>query len=373
MNSTSKKVFSLRLDGAEVQQVRNIKWLGRTISSNASISPHVDRVKSAASSSRNLIKILTTIKGGLEPRVAINFYKAFVRSKVEFANTTYANAPRGFNKRLQGISNDTLRRCLGLPPSSPIHARYALAGELPPLKRAEWLTAKELGKQWIVNEELRKDLVSEYPVKSSYSFVYSKFKNIFNKINVNVSFCRHANFSVEFSSLVKSKREFSKEQLTSIFRCKFDEFAKEGCYMLATDASVVNDVAGIAFYDPQEKMYKMFKLEGNFSSTFGELVAIRQAVCFLIKQNIDKWVIITDSLAAVQLLGRRVSTNFIVASIHNMIANSNCISAKLVWVPSHVGIGVNERADEYAKAAVSERLTINVDLTLGEALCKNFK
>ncbi|XP_036325686.1 uncharacterized protein LOC118738805 isoform X2 [Rhagoletis pomonella] len=287
MNSTSNKTFSLRLDGTEVQQVKSIKWLGRTICANASISNHVDKVKSAASSGKNLIKKLTTIKGGLEPKVAINFYKAFIRSKAEYANTTYANAPRGFNKKLQGISNDTLRRCLGLPPSSPIHARFALAGELPPLKRAEWLVAKELGKQWLVNEELRKDLMGESSVKSSYSFIYSKFRHLFNKINVNVTFSRHTNFRVESSSLGRSKCEFSKEQLNSIFRYKFSKWAEEGCYLLATDASVVNNVVGLAFYDPQEKISEMFKLDGKYSSTFGELVAIRQAVSFLLKKNIN--------------------------------------------------------------------------------------
>ncbi|XP_017462402.1 PREDICTED: uncharacterized protein LOC108355780 [Rhagoletis zephyria] len=212
--------------------------------------------------------------------------------------------------------------------------------------------------------------MGESSVKSSYSFIYSKFRHLFNKINVNVTFSRHTNFRVESSSLGRSKCEFSKEQLNSIFRYKFSKWAEEGCYLLATDASVVNNVVGLAFYDPQQKISEMFKLDGKYSSTFGELVAIRQAVSFLLKKNINRWVIVRDSLAAVRLIGKKASTNFIVASIHNMIAKSNCVSAMLVWVPSHVGIGINEKADHFARAAVSEGLPIEMDLTLGEAVCK---
>ncbi|XP_017463740.1 PREDICTED: uncharacterized protein LOC108357156, partial [Rhagoletis zephyria] len=271
---------------------------------------------------------------------------------------------------MQGILNDSLRRCLGLPPSSPIHVRYALAGELPPLRRAEWLAAKELGKQWLNNENIRAGLSVGGLGKCSYSFMYNKYRSLFDKIDYNTKFKKHKYFEVVGSSLCGSKRNYNSDQLKSMVLARFNDLKNEDFYLIATDASVTERVTGMAFYDPQRNSANLFKINDTFSSTYGELIAIWQAVLFLTANNVRKWAIITDSLASIRLLEKSRTSNFIVAAIHNRIASSACECARVMWVPSHVGIGLNEKADCYAKAAVGNGSFLRVKLTLGEVLCQ---
>ncbi|XP_036329422.1 uncharacterized protein LOC118741530 [Rhagoletis pomonella] len=368
VNSNRFSSFSLYLDGKEVEQVRSLKWLGRVITASTSVNNQVSRLKRIAVPGKNLIKCLTPIKSGLVPKVALNFYKSFVRSKVEYANSTYADAPIGYNKKIQVILNDTLRRCLGLPPSAPVHVRYALAGELPPLKRAEWLAAKELSRQWLVNPRLRDDLMSGSVSKSSYCFVYEKHKAVFNLLGTDVSFCRHRNLHVELSELGTTKNNVSTVQLKSIFVSRLRELQNSGFYLLATDASVSDGRVGFAVHDPQKNVSFLYRVVGDFSSTLGELLAIRQAVRMMVKLECKKIAILSDSMAALRLINKKRTTNHIVAEIQNLMHNSKFESIKLSWVPSHVGLVYNEKADLAAKAAVRNGQDMHIKFTVEEGL-----
>lgn len=137
-----KNAFTLRVCNTNIVQVGQIQFLGRVITAGGVLKDHVLKIKKDIRPANNLIKRLTTVKTGLTPKVALNTYKAFVRAKAEYGCTTWANAPAGYNNKIQVCINGTIRRCLGVPPSAPIHSMFALAGELPPLFRAQWLTGK---------------------------------------------------------------------------------------------------------------------------------------------------------------------------------------------------------------------------------------
>ena len=92
----------------------------------------------------NLLKSLTSIKGGLKPPYGLTFYKSYVRSKLEYGRTTTAHSPGSTDKRIRTFQNSNIRRCLGCTPSTPYHNLYALANELPPKERAIFLTSKEI-------------------------------------------------------------------------------------------------------------------------------------------------------------------------------------------------------------------------------------
>ncbi|XP_036347349.1 uncharacterized protein LOC118756709 [Rhagoletis pomonella] len=152
MSANNRQQFNISINSTNLKQVQCFKWLGRTISANSTVKVHISNIKKAVT-------------------------PAFVRSKAEYASTSYANAPKGYNKQLQTSVNETLRRCLGVPPNTPTLMRYALACELPPLSRAVWLTAKELVKQWFLNPALRTQLQDKPAINSSYSRTYEKFKS----------------------------------------------------------------------------------------------------------------------------------------------------------------------------------------------------
>ncbi|XP_017480153.1 PREDICTED: uncharacterized protein LOC108369543 isoform X1 [Rhagoletis zephyria] len=368
MSANNKQTFSVSINGLNIEKVHHFKWLGRTISANSTIKVHIREIKRATTSGKNLISKLTSIKSGISPKTSINLFKAFVRSKAEYANTSYANAPKGYNKQLQTSVNETLRRCLGVPPNTPTLMRYALACELPPLPRAVWLTAKELVKQWLINPELRTQIQNRPPINSSYSITYEKFKAIINTIDTNVAFKRHHNLNCYESELAQSKKNVTPTQLRAIYNKKINTLKEEGFKVYATDASVSDNKIGCAVYVVTANVSYLYNIDGNFTSTYGELVALSQEITIAINNESKKVAIFTDSQSAIKALKSRTTQNFLVAEIHNKLYHSQIENIAIIWTPSHVGITINEKADIAAKTAVDHGKSLPPKLTPCEAL-----
>lgn len=99
----------------------------------------------------------------------------------------------------------------------------------------------------------------------------------------------------------------------------------------------------------------------------GELNAINKAVDLMIEDGIQKAVIFTDSKNACLLLKNNTSHNYLVNIINKKVNSSNLNHLTLVWVPSHVGISSNERADYFAKQAADVGCVIPSSLAIKDA------
>ncbi|XP_017469223.1 PREDICTED: uncharacterized protein LOC108361170 isoform X2 [Rhagoletis zephyria] len=236
--------------------------------------------------------------------------------------------------------------------------RYALACELPPLSRAVWLTAKELVKQWFLNPALRTQLQDKPAINSSYSRTYEKFKVTINNIDTNVAFNRHNNITLFQSELSNSKKNFSSTQLRAIYNQKINTLKDDGYNIYATDASVMANKVGCAVYVETTNVSYLFNIDGNFTSTYGELVALSQAATIASNSGNKKIAIFTDSQAAIKALDNHTTQNFLVAEIHNKLHRSNIENIMIVRTPSHVGITINEKADIAAKTAIDFALQV---------------
>ncbi|XP_017465502.1 PREDICTED: uncharacterized protein LOC108358592 [Rhagoletis zephyria] len=156
----------------------------------------------------------------------------------------------------------------------------------------------------------------------------------------------------------------------SLYQEKKETMEKEGLYLFATDASIADDCVGCAIHDICSDTSYMYKLNEKFSSTFGELCAIRQAVRIAKRLKLSRIGSFTDSAAAVKLLEQDSTNNFVVAEVHNEVCNSSIHDITICWVPSHVGIGFNEKADLAAKTAVDRGLVMESMYTFQEAITR---
>ena len=89
-----------------------------------------------------------------------------------------------------------------------------------------------------------------------------------------------------------------------------------------------------------------------------EVYGLYEAVRKIIAGKYKKAIIYTDSLSALKALHVKSECEPFLGDILNMVfLNSEEISIRFCWVPSHIGIPGNEKADEYASLAVHKALT----------------
>ena len=97
------------------------------------------------------------------------------------------------------------------------------------------------------------------------------------------------------------------------------------------------------------------RLPGNASIFTAELQALKMAFTIVKNSDWDGFIIFTDSLSSLQALDSNNCDHPFIQDILKLFNDCLSMNKKIVlaWVPSHVGIKGNEKADELAKQALN--------------------
>ncbi|XP_064107889.1 uncharacterized protein LOC135216449 [Macrobrachium nipponense] len=122
-----------------------------------------------------------------------------------------------------------------------------------------------------------------------------------------------------------------------------------------TDGSLLEDGragSGVTVYQNGEEVYPLsLRSSDGCSILQSELLGITAALS-IINRKKDNAIIATDSLSALQsLTPRKAESNIIVRRAIDLLSQIRRADRMVafIWVPSHIGIKGNERADELAK------------------------
>lgn len=119
---------------------------------------------------------------------------------------------------------------------------------------------------------------------------------------------------------------------------------------------------GCAFYNKSDKTEQQLKLPSTCAIETAESIAIQQALHHIAECNLHdiKLAIFTDSLRTIDSIEQAATT--IHSSTHTEIINQmqdlqekSNITTEIIWIPSHVGIQANEKADRLAKMAAAQQ------------------
>lgn len=107
-----------------------------------------------------------------------------------------------------------------------------------------------------------------------------------------------------------------------------------------------------------------FKLSSTCSIYSGELYSIMQALIHIRTQKIQKSVIITDSLSALHTIEQLYTSNPISILIKEQLhlLKNTMQQVSFIWVPSHIGLQGNEKADFHAREAIHSASSVLVNL-----------
>lgn len=247
--------------------------------------------------------------------------------------------------------------------------------ELPPHHRALWLTSREIMALIIHNSNFFINSIKTAPnINSSYSYCYERFKEIFNRVKppINIQSCIKINIETSLQGFQnQAKKNVDPILMQSSYSNLMCNYKEKGFKLIATDASVVPELnkSGLAIVDEYSNIIHRFFTNEKMSSKSAELLAIDKAVGICIEEGYQKVALFTDSKTSCQVLLKKPDDDFIVASIINNIEQAaNLTDFHIIWTPSHVGIELNETADQEARLALDEGLEIFPELTPTEAL-----
>ena len=352
--------------GTPIPVVEENKFLGVIFDRKLSFIPHIKQLKAKCQKALNLLRVVAHTDWGADRKVLLNLYRTIIRSKLDYGSIIYGSARKSYLEMLDPIHHQGLRLVLGAFRTSPSESLLAEANE-PSLYNRRL----KLSMQYALK-------LKSNPLNPTYETVFEpQYKTLFeNKPNMIPSFgirisSEFENLNLDLDNIAEFKVPdvppwtFSQPRVLFslhndkksqtdplVFRTKYHELLSNfpSYETIFTDGSKDGDTAGSACVTPTDT-YKC-RLPDNASIFSAEIKAIDLALDHIEQSRSSDFIIFSDSLSVLQSLHNRHIENPLLLDVllkHNELAELNRIV--FCWLPSHVGIKGNEKADIAAKSA----------------------
>ena len=367
----------LKLGNEELNYTSDAKFLGLTFDQKLSWKTHINKLKTDCQKLLGIMKMLNGKNVGASQQNLLKIYRIFIRSKLDYGSIVYASAAPNDLKKLDTITNDALRIASGAFKSTPVVSLLAHCEEPSLFERREYLTMRYFLK-------IRASLQNP----------------VFKCVTRNTTFLRNMNqsaFAVRISN-IKQKYELPNfiikpEFSYAIHNCTTPKYAIP---IPAINKEISNhpkattppEVYRNIFLDIRSRKYTDYKeiytdgsksidgvgaaaVSANYSTCVATLpkdASIFSAELHAIQMAIDninrstrtldhaKNVIFTDSKSTIDSFHTENNHPVIRYITHKILdAKKRGIYIELCWIPSHVEIIGNEKADKKAKSAAKRR------------------
>lgn len=352
--------------------VDRTKFLGMILDFNLSGKYHIEHIVNKCDKNINIMRSLSGVWWGGHPYTQKLLYNALVRSLLDFGSFLLSPCSKASLVLMDNIQVKALRVVLGAMKSSPKQAILVESSDPPLHLRRQYLADRYL---------FRVSQISSHPIISKLQTLRGLLRLPYwrnkEKPTLIKSLSRLNGFSaslyqLEFLPLYSLSFEalcFSAPVLLNVGLDKkctsantiFLKIVAErwsGWDLFFCDASKSHGVpVGAAFLHLNSGYSAQHKLPVEASVFSGECVAILCSLLLIIEQNINKSVIFSDCLSALQAIStnpfRSCARNGLICKIKDLLFScfSSGLQVILVWIPGHAGIEGNEMADALAKDA----------------------
>ena len=361
-----EEIPTLFLDNTILPYEDEVKFLGVIFDKKLTFGPHIHDLCYRAKLSMNILKVVSNFDWGADRETLLRLYKSLCLSKLDYACQIYGSACKTLLEKLDVVHNLGLRICTGAYRTSPVASLYVDSG-LPPLS----IRREELSLRYIT-----KTLTSKN--NPNYKYVKSPLNRAVNKprmpkpLEVRLEKesrevgilsrpigqigCPESppwcNPSSGVCLIAGGKKSNSNEALKKEFLKHSSEH--RGQITLYTDGSKTPNGVGSAVVAGDVVIRK--RLPSSCSIFTAEMYAILQAVkhVFNIGNYGEVFIIYTDSNAVLLSLEKLFSFHHLVQEVQEwlvLLHSRKRITVNFCWVPAHVGIKGNEKADKAAKEA----------------------
>ena len=362
----------LRLYGSNIPVVPEAKFLGVIFDRKLSFIPHIKYLKNKCLKPLNLLKVLSHTNWGADRTTLLLLYRSLIRSKLDYGSIVYGSARKSYLQMLETVHHQGLRLALGAFRTSPVASLYVEADE-PALS----LRREKLSLQYATR-------LAAHPSNPAFEATFQpQFPELYeNKPNAIKTFCIRIAPLLEASNI--NTKMIQKHSVTDIpswclkkptvifdlhngnksksnphvLKAKFHELqARYSDYQhIYTDGSKDEEKVGCAF--TTNNFSKTLRLPDGASIFTAEIKAVELALEFIKTNPDNKFITFSDSLSGLKALNHSYSRN---AQVQNLLEKHHEISKSkeiiFCWLPSHIGIRGNEKADKKAKEALNLNVT----------------
>ena len=362
--------LQVKLDGVQLEVVKEYKFLGLIFDHRLTWHLQVGKLRRGCMRSLGGIKVIAKYSRNTKREKFLKIYKAVVLSKLDYGCQVYGTATEDMLKRLDPIHHAALRLSTGAFRTSNRFSLY-VESYVPSL----WDRRKYMNLCFMFRSQCipKDDRLSAWE-DTMYDERYQRFKSrpkAFGflarknciELDLDIPVIRpNRSYSIPPWRLSQlhiclvlgsmSKRETSSE----VFMQTFLEHKHVSDVEIYTDGSKMDDKVGSGVLIQGGAIDReLSEPLGKFASVYtAELVAIRIALVHIRNRRNLKVTVYSDSRSSLQALAKFNSDNILIQDIQELVheLSDNNVKVTFCWVPSHIGIPGNEKADELAKLAL---------------------
>ena len=370
-NTTRQPKFILGLQHLEM--VNDYRYLGVTIDRRLSFIQHVAVTKRKVNSRFNMIKAITNLKIGVNTKMLITLYKSLIQSVILYAAPVLLLACSTALQNLERTQRVPLRYILGLPNETNSIMLYRESGILPLrlLIKKETATyllrtaTKPFHTDMIqrVQEETQKDPRvfndASWSIKAAWLQKEIGIPPVIPPTSKECAPWLEPPIQVIIQNPIQKKVDPEGAAIEATKRIACLNESRTSTINIYTDASSQdNGTTAWACFIKEKDEELRGRIPNHTPITLAELHAIKAALIWISRRTIHERVIIhSDSMGALTII---TTANFhtypeIITEIYTTASalKQRGIQVILHWVPSHINLEGNDRADKLANEATS--------------------
>ena len=345
-----------------------VRFLGMELDSRLTYRDHFKTLRTKCFKALNILKCVSRTSYGADRKTLLTLYRSLIRSKIDYASIVYDAACVSSKRPLDVIHHTALRIATGAFRTSPTASILVEADEMPLVLRRKTLSMRYAVK------------LLQFPSHPTYKAIFSRRTlALFRRggpertfpLSVRIGMfmeesglrARHIrqhkypdtppwdsitpNVDLTLTGIPKSN--LSPEELR--FRALEHMASYNGYETIYTDGSKSSDGVGCAYVCGNTT--HTLSLPTNASIFTAELVAIRNALLLIERSDMLRYVVFSDSLSSLKALESFYPSHGFVRDILTLLTSlySAGKEVALCWIPSHVDITGNDKADQAAKSA----------------------
>ena len=358
----------LALKGMPMQPVEQVRFLGLIFDHKLTWLPHILDLKIRCLKALDIMKHTSNQNWGADRETLLRIYRAIIRSKLDYGCQAYASAAPTVLQKLDPIHNLGIRLAIGAFRTSPAISLYAESGE-PPLQTRRDKLCLQLHTRLLRQPntlthraitERNNDLNVRFRDLLSPRLPFGRrVENLTDRLHIAAPRVHAAKFLDSEPWLVpkievctaatnQNRRDAPEGALRILFMNHQAEHTQS--LSVYTDGSKTDQGVGWAAVFPTETISGA--LPRHASVFTAELTAVSSALRSIEEHPGTNFTIYSDSRSSLQAMQNIYSEQPLVQSIHKLLTRLDSergVRITFCWVPAHVGVPGNERADAAAK------------------------